>query len=373
VLADELGSGQRGAKVGYCEGLSSESAAVSSRSARPGSPLDAERGPLLVRLPDAPFIAPPSCACCGEPATSRASLRARGGRREIPVGYCASCALHVARLGTLKLAATLASTLIGVALALSLPILAPWMPLAAIVAFSLAGVVLPLVAVVLRARRGARDGHAASGPAARLSGPNELVCARAAWARELAARLGSTAEPVRDPRSLPSAELAILLLVSGVIAPVSHAFQHPWVRILNLGDAPIHVSVDRRELGVVEASSSESPLAGLETRVPAGRRAFLSRGPDGAAVASDEVHVRAGERHLYAPLDTHVCFWLERTSYGRESGPPETVPLADGQRFWVVPEDVQGWFVPSPPLQTDARATGGTTTVLRQGPCEPTR
>ena len=88
------------------------------------------------------------------------------------------------------------------------------------------------------------------------------------------------------------------------------------------------------------------------------------------APGSHRISLQAGRRHLYAPGSADICFWLETTSYGREQKRPDKVPLQGEVRFWVLPEEVNGWFMPSPPAPEGARATGGSTTVLRQGPCE---
>jgi hypothetical protein len=120
----------------------------------------------------------------------------------------------------------------------------------------------------------------------------------------------------------------------------------------------------------VEPSSGESPLAGLELRLPAGERTLLVVDTEGGMVAQAQVTLQAGARHLYAPGSDDVCFWLETVSYGREQKRPDYVPLGGGERFWVLPEQVNGWFMPSPPVPEGARATGGSSTVLRQAPCE---
>ena len=133
---------------------------------------------------------------------------------------------------------------------------------------------------------------------------------------------------------------------------------------------PTELFVDGHRVARVEPSSGESPLAGLELRLPAGERSLVSVDAEGKPVASARISLQAGRRHLYAPGSADICFWLETTSYGREQKRPDKVPLQGEVRFWVLPEEVNDWFMPSPPAPEGARATGGSTTVLRQAPCE---
>jgi hypothetical protein len=193
---------------------------------------------------------------------------------------------------------------------------------------------------------------------------------RGPFAAEVARAAGESAQPTRAPRSLPWLEALLVSGVAAVLAPFSHAFHHPSVRVLDLGPSAVELVVDGRRVGRVEPSSGESPLAGLELRLPAGERTLLVVDTEGGIVAQARVTLQAGARHLYAPGFEGICFWLETVSYGREQKRPDYAPLEGGERFWVVPEEVNGWFLPSPPAPDGARATGGTSTVLRQGPCE---
>jgi hypothetical protein len=142
------------------------------------------------------------------------------------------------------------------------------------------------------------------------------------------------------------------------------------VRVLDLGPSALDLFVDGHAVGRVEPSSGESPLAGVELRLPAGQRRFVGLDAEGNVAARAEVQLEAGGRHLYAPGSELICFWLETTSYGREQKHPDYEPLSADSHFWVVPERVNGWFMPSPPAPEGARATGGSSTVLRQGACE---
>lgn len=139
--------------------------------------------------------------------------------------------------------------------------------------------------------------------------------------------------------------------------------------MLNLGDLPIELRVDSRVVARVEPSSGESPFAGAEVNVPAGRRTFEARDAEGGAVDQSEVEVLAGAHHLYAPASPETCFWLETRGYGRAARKPAYEPLQGSERFWAIPDDVHGWFSPATEANPDVRVTGGDARVLRQAPC----
>jgi hypothetical protein len=164
------------------------------------------------------------------------------------------------------------------------------------------------------------------------------------------------------------APLAIAALAA-IAAAMLHRFHHPILRILNLGEATLELFVDGRPLGRVLPSSAESPSAGLEIRLPAGRRVLEVRQIDGHLVDRVSARVFSGSSHLYAPASPDTCFWLEARGYGRDAGPERITRLEGEERFWTISEQVRGWFSPNPPGGADARATGGTSVVLRQAPC----
>jgi hypothetical protein len=172
----------------------------------------------------------------------------------------------------------------------------------------------------------------------------------------------------RRPRWLASA--AALAFAAALAAMMLHRFHHPLLRTLNLGEETLELFVDGERLGRVEPSSAESARAGLEARIPAGRRVLEARDLDGSLVARASVRVLSGRHHLYAPASPQICFWLEAQAYGRESGEVQTTRLDGEERFWALPDEVRGWFSPNPPPDADARASGGTSVVLRQAPCE---
>jgi hypothetical protein len=87
------------------------------------------------------------------------------------------------------------------------------------------------------------------------------------------------------------------------------------------------------------------------------------------------VTVVAGRPHLFAPASLGFCFWLETRSYGRgerEADERVTRESLDGPpSFWTLPANLGGFFLPAPAVGGgESRLTGGTVTVLRQGPCE---
>lgn len=340
---------------------------VSSRELLEPDSSSSEGGAWLVPLPSSSIALPADCACCGELAARELRL-SDGERTELLVGYCEACASHIARDATRRLAATLSSLLLGLSLAAALPIVFPWQSRLACLLAAGFGALLPLL--LGRLGRRVEPGHAATGRAVWFRAPAELACLRGAFAAEVAERAGSEAQRVRASRSLPWAEALLVSGVAAVLAPFSHAFHHPSVRILDLGPTAIALRVDGRPVGRVEPSSGESPLAGLELRLPAGERTLQAVDTSGAVVGEARVKLQAGGRHLYAPGALDICFWLETMSYGREQKRPDYAPLGGDERFWVVPEQVSGWFMPSPPVPEGARATGGTSTVLRQAPCE---
>jgi hypothetical protein len=340
---------------------------VSSRELREPK-ADPPRGSAwLIRLQSTEFALPGECACCGTPAARE--LRASDGQQaELLVGYCEPCASHVARDATRRLSALLSSLLVGLALAAALPIVFPWLPLALCVALAWLGALLPLWLGRLGGQRA--PGHASVARAAFFRAPGELVCLRGAYAAAVARAAGTRVLPTRQPRLRAFFPAALVSALTLLVAPLSYGFHHPTLRVLDLGALPMDLFVDGRHVARVEPSSGESPLAGTELRLPAGSRELRAVDTEGALMGQARVDVQAGRRHLYAPGASGVCFWLEAVSYGRDGKRPDFTPLDSEKRFWVVPEQVTGWFMPSPPVAEGARATGGSSTVLRQGPCD---
>ncbi|MGC4090306.1 MAG: hypothetical protein QM756_20995 [Polyangiaceae bacterium] len=319
-----------------------------------------------VALPETPFALPAACACCGAPASEQVGIGA--GTRRLLVGYCHACSLHLARDSTERLAARLSSAIVGLSACFALPVFSPWSSV-----FVCSTLVVLLSAVpqarLLFPKRSAAP-HVASGPAVWLRSAGELVCRRRDYAEEAAVRAGSLAKPIAAPRKLSRFELGALALLALVLTPLSHAYQHPPVRVLNLGDATSELRVDGKRLGGVEPSSGESPFAGVELNLPAGERVLELYDLEGRPLDMAHVQVRAGEHHLFVPGAPDTCFWLETRGYGRGARRVSYEPLLGSQRFWVIPEDVHGWFLPASEAGSDARVTGGSARVLRQARCE---
>lgn len=321
----------------------------------------------VLRLPEGPLVLPAECACCDRVATGQLLANDRAGH-SLLVGYCANCLQHIARSNTQRLAALLASALLAASLAFGLPILAPNLSLGACAACTLFGGLFPLIS--LRFQQRARAGHAARTAAVFFRAPLELVCESRRFAEALAKSTSALIEPASRTRFRLGLELAPVLAFALVGAPWSFAHQHPRLRVLNANDRTIEVWVDGQSIGQIEPSGSESPTAGIQLRVPAGRRELRTIDSGSGILARGLVEAVPGREHLYAPGAPTTCFWVERTAYGRAGAHFERVPLTGATRFWVVPNDVQGWFIPNPPADAKARTSGGTTAVLRQGSCD---
>jgi hypothetical protein len=315
---------------------------------------------------------PPTCACCGETAAATDPVRAAG--TELFVGYCEECAGHLGAERTRKLAGGVASALLGVALALSLPLSPRPLPALSLAALAFAGALLPIVAVALWPRVPGR-GHTTVGPSVRFRRKGELVAASDRWARELA-----RANDVKFERtSFDEHRISLAMLPALVVAPLlalgMRELTSPIVRVVNLTSEALTVHVDGRELGRVEPTSLESPSAGRELRVPSGPHQLVARGPDGSVLEQAHVTVLAGRPHLFAPASSGFCFWLETRTYGRgEDGVEEAMKrerLDGPPSFWALPANLGGFFLPPPAVgSAESRLTGGAVTVLRQGPCD---
>jgi hypothetical protein len=339
---------------------------ASSRSSPPRAL--ASGGQLfLLRLPERPLLLPSECPCCGQPPSLEMRASHRAGP-ELLIGYCDACARHVAASTTKRLAFTLAAVLLAIALAAALPIALPWQSNVVCSVLAFFGALLPLLAISVRWRP--KPGHAAHGPAVAFRSASELACHRQEFAERVAALANTPVRSVTERRFDVRPSSFFILALAVALALWSHAYHHPEVRILNLTDAPLVVSADGHELGHVEPSSGESPLAGRDVRIPAGFRRLKAVDVDGLLVADTGADVVAGRRHLYAPASPQICFWLETVAYGREPGPGDFEPLVSAERFFVLPEGVQGWFMPSAPAASGSRATGGSATALRQRPCD---
>jgi hypothetical protein len=202
-----------------------------------------------------------------------------------------------------------------------------------------------------------------------------LLCAEERWAAELARLNGATRRlsPWRERR------FSIALLAGPLLAPllalvVANATS-PIVRVVNVTGDQLVVGVDGIERANLAPTSVESPSAGTELRVSIGEHELVARTLDGRVLERARVRVESGRVHLFAPAREGTCFWIESTGYGRTGERrSEREPLEGPANFWVLPDDLGGFFVAPPESAlAEARWTGGTVRVLRQAPCEIVR
>lgn len=287
------------------------------------------------------------------------------------VRYCDACFRHASAAKTRVLAVSIASVLLGLTVVLVFPLFAaPPSPLYNFV-LAFAAAVFPVV-LALAWWRPVRHPHSATGPAVWWQGDSDVACSNERWAKLVARENGveHTRMPVARPRwsgwFLLGPALVLLCL------PAAHLVHTSSLRVLNLTPSRFVLLIDYRRTTTVDPTSSESPLAGRKLRVRAGPHHLSALALDGRVIGEDDVLVRSGREHLYAPGDRDVCFWLETTHYGRQSlKPPERRTLGTDARFWALPQRIDTWFAANPtPLAEDHRSTGGSLTALRQGRCE---
>jgi len=271
------------------------------------------------------------------------------------------------RADTLAVSVGLASGLLSLGFALSFPVSWPRAPLWLHGLSTLALSVSPHVLAYVLSN--GRLGASSARPSVRFVRERELMCDRRPFAEELAAKNGLELRCRRELR-LSGGRAAWLAPLLGVaLAVASHLWQHPPLRVLNSSGATLWLSVDGSEPTLVEASSSESPFAGLSLRVPRGSRTLTAKRASGELVAQVKVMLDPGHDHLFAPGSDGECFWIESTGYGKARH-DSIQPLVSESRFWRLDMAIDTWFVPSPASAADGRSTGGTLTALRHAPCE---
>lgn len=342
-----------------------------SGAARQSEAVEAASG-RAVLLAATGCVVPDVCACCGDSApSSRLEVSHRDGQSLI-VPYCTRCLRHASAGTTRSLAAVVASCLLASTVALALPLAWPSSSLLAHVAVTLLAATIPLVVRWAVARR-AVPGHSSAERAVWWQADGALVCTSPKWAESLA-RGAESAEVrpmvAREPRFAAWAAAGpILALVAG---PTGWYVHHPLVRVLNLTENRVTVLLDGRAVVDVDPTSSESPAAGVEVRLPTGPHRLSARGPDGELVAEVHATLRSGARHLYAPGSDAYCFWLEETHYGRAGSEPARIDRLEGSgHVWVLPRRIDTWFSPNPPPgAADARSSGGVLVALRQSRCD---
>jgi hypothetical protein len=332
----------------------------SIRFGRPGG-----IGARVVAISPGSALSPPECACCG--ATAGVSRQESDGQRSLIVPYCEPC-LHHATLGvTRDLSASLAGCLLAATAAIALPLGFGSLSLGlhALLAVLLAS--LP-VAVRWLVRPRLAPGHTARERAVWWVNDG-VACTHPKFAEHLARANDTSSEARAAPYPAPATWIYAGAFLALLATPFGWTFVHPIVRVINLSPERLLLSIDGRDVGSVDPTSAESPAAGVELRLPSGRRTLVARTPDGSAVARSVVDIRPGDKHLWAPASQGICFWLEQTHYGRNRPPAEVRALVSEQRFWPLPE-IDTWFSPNPPpSEADGRSSGGTLWALRQAPC----
>jgi hypothetical protein len=211
-----------------------------------------------------------------------------------------------------------------------------------------------------------------SGTAAALVVP--LLWPNASLLTALLVAVGSALWPVLVGLLRSASEHRHWVLYSGVavsspLAVIAHLFYHPALRVLNMSDRSLTISVDGQPVFTLPATSLESPRAGAELNLSLGRHVLTAQDSRGMQLGQQVVQILAGQTHLYAPLSGASCFALETTHYGRAGVEVTRDALTPGAEFWVLPTSVDLWLTPAPESGAGSRWSGGTLTALRHGPC----
>lgn len=321
----------------------------------------------IVSLSAAGAVTPASCACCLAPPTS--SRREDRAADSLIIPYCGECLRHASARTTRNLAVVVASLLCAGTLSFALPILNGALPLALDVALV---VILAFAPVLLRLtlRPRPRPNHSSRERAAWWTAEGELVCTNARWAGELSRANSAELRPAAVSGPPFPFWLGLGPASALVMATLGWYLHHPVVRVLDLNETRVVLTVDGRPVTSVEPTSSESPSAGVEVRIPAGEHELAAIGSDGNELHHARVRIQSGRRHLYAPAGVRHCFWLEETRYGRLGSELGAIdPLTGAERFWVLPRRVDTWFAPNPEATADRQSSGGVLIALRQAPC----
>jgi hypothetical protein len=312
------------------------------------------------------FSCDPVCARCLSPATRNRVELSPSGTKTIP--YCQECLDRFGERNVAQLGWILGCVLVGVAGCVFFPLL-PWLSMRAALVGALAFASAPWVVGQLwlsRADLALRTRRAA------YAGADGLVCTNKTWALRLGARLGCDVVHRRVRGRITSGWSVTGLVIATVLTPGLYDTFHCAVRILNLTEEDLIISIDGRALAVTKPSSQEHPRAGSKVRIAMGSRRLEARSHDGALIHSNVVHVAAGHEYLYAPAHpANTCFWIEQTAHGRLQGadlPRDYLPA--GSDFWQMPVAIDTWFTPALGSESEF-FTGGVVTSLRQGSCQP--
>lgn len=316
---------------------------------------------------------PASCAACVAPAREAIRIQRLLDRQTFLIPYCPPCHRAVQRQRLRTFSVIIASLLLGISLALLLPLAWPtagfgWHALCATLGSVAAWPALWLARGQMQ-QRGAAV-RLLAGSAAWFGSHGRLVCANRAWASRVAELNGAPApSPRRARRWAPPQWLLAPLLTLACVPLVEHLYR-ARVRIVNATLDVLNVELAGLNPIAVRPTSAESPTAGLWVDWPTGLHRVVVRDPSGQRLEEHRVLVRPGMIHLFAPASPQQCFWLEQHTYGRQ-GPtePSITPLDGPDRFWALTE-IDAWFAPAPPASADVRSSGGHIVALRQGPCE---
>lgn len=140
--------------------------------------------------------------------------------------------------------------------------------------------------------------------------------------------------------------------------------------MINPHATPLLLFIDGKLRATLPTTSLETPRAGLVLRLRPGRHVLLVRTLEGAEIEKLTPDLSPNGRYLFAPGESDQCFWIEHTAYGQAL--PERPPLQrlpPEQHLWVIPEEIDAWFFPTPPASSDHRSSGGTRTAIRQARC----
>lgn len=333
-------------------------------------------GGALVQVSTAEgLLAPSRCACCMQPAGEPQRLETNGGP-VIVVHYCSECHAHAAAARTRALAIGVASAFLGLGVAAATVLtLGSLQPALQSVLASLAAA-LPAIALL---GRSPRPPHTTGGSAAwwRRRGQHgwALVCTHPVWGAQVAATNGASCDVTRTRPTRAPLSLLTSMAVAALAVPAAHAALGVEVRVLNRYAVPAVVVIDGRHRGVVEPSSVESPAAGLQLHLVAGVHPVQLIAQDGRVLADTTASFRPGVDHLIAASEEPVCFWVERTVYGRASAPRAAREDLPGPGpVWELPGTMHRWFAPNPPTsESDDVSSGGALLALRQGRCGSSR
>ncbi len=313
--------------------------------------------------PHLPFL----CASCNCPTTQLVGTHRFTDRKRLLVPLCPSCNAEQAKATRIVETANSAGLLLAVAaapllaLGATIPLLVA--TLGAVLIASIPSLAWAVIVLSLDSSWLAR-GRPVEVRA------EELSCRSGRFARRVIAHnAGYTLHTRREHPRLSNPRAPLGPLVALVLTPFLHRAFHPEIRVMNLTDSPLVVRADGQRLGRVEPSSRESPKAGQIFRAGVGVRRLSATLLDGRHF---EVSARlsVGADHLWAPGSPEGCFVIETHATGRERRvtAPRLIPLVGADRFFVLPRELDAWFV-APSDESTAKASGGTVTVLRQRPC----